>query len=63
VDPDVSFWFFLASVLCFALAAIGEGWKYGARTRRGLQPTLALIPLGLALAVFPIMWTAGVDAF
>jgi len=63
VDPKVSFFFYLASVICFVLAAAGEGWRYGSRGRRGLAPRVVLVPLGLALFVFPVMWTAGVAAF
>jgi len=63
MDADISFWFYLAALVCFVLAAVGEGWRFGARTRAGLKPSLALMPLGLALAVFPTMWTVGVAAF
>lgn len=63
MDPEVSFFFYLGAVICFALAALGEGWRYGGRTRRGLAPALALLPLGLALALFPTMWDTGVAAF
>jgi hypothetical protein len=63
MDPEISFFFYLGAVICFALAALGEGWRFGARTRAGLQPTLTLLPLGLALAFFPIMWDTGVAAF
>ena len=63
MDPDVSFWFYLGAVICFVIAALGEGWRYGGRTRRGLAPQLVLLPLGLALFAFPTMWTAGTEAF
>lgn len=63
MDPEVAFFFYLGAVACFVLAAIGEGWRFGARTRAGLKPTIALLPLGLALAFFPTMWDAGVAAF
>lgn len=63
MDPEVSFWFYLAAVVCFVLAAAGEAWRFGARTRKGLKPSLALLPLGLALAFFPVMWDTGVAAF
>ena len=46
MEPEVSFFFYLGALICFALAAIGENWRYGARTRRGQQPTLTLLPLG-----------------
>ena len=63
MDPDISFFFYLAAVACFVLAAVGDGWKYGARTRRGMAPTLTLLPLGLALALIPTLWNVGEAAF
>jgi hypothetical protein len=63
MDPEVSFFFYLGAIVCFVLAALGEGWRYGARTRAGLKPSLTLLPLGLALAFFPLMWDTGVAAF
>lgn len=56
MDPKSQFFFYLAALICFILAAIGDAWKYGARTRRGLTAAIALMPLGLALAVFPTLW-------
>ena len=58
MDPKSQFFFYLAAVICFILAAIGDAWKFGARTRRGVAAAVALMPLGLALAFFPTMWTA-----
>ena len=63
MDPKVQFFFYLASVICFVLAAAGESWRYGSRGRRGLPPRVVLVPLGLALATFPVMWNAGVAAW
>jgi hypothetical protein len=63
VDDEVRFFFYLAALICFVLAALGEGWRYGGRGRRGLAPRLVLLPLGLALLAFPLMWDAGVAAF
>jgi len=63
MDVKVRFFFYLGSVICFALAAAGSGWRYGARGRAGLAPLVALEPLGLLLFVFPSMWDAGVLAF
>jgi hypothetical protein len=63
VDVEVKFFFYLAAVLCFLIAAAGEGWRYGSRGRRGLPARVVLVPLGLALAFFPTMWDAGVEAF
>ena len=63
MDPEVTLFFYLGAVLCFALAAAGEAWRYGSRGRKGLAPRLALVPLGLALWLFPTMWTTGQAAF
>ena len=63
MDVEVRFFFYLAAVICFVVAAAGEGWRYGGRGRRGLAPRLVLVPLGLALAFFPTMWDAGVEAW
>jgi hypothetical protein len=63
MDNEVKFFFYLGAVICFVLAALGEGWRYGGRGRRGLAPQLLLLPLGLALFVFPTMWDTGVAAF
>lgn len=63
MDPEVSFFFYLGAVVCFVVAALGEGWRYGSRGRKGLAPRLVLVPLGLALFVFPTMWSTGVAAF
>lgn len=63
MDNEVKFFFYLAAVVCFVLAALGEGWRYGKRGRRGLAPRLVLVPLGLALWLFPTVWDTGVAAF
>jgi hypothetical protein len=63
LNEKAQFFFYLAAVICFVLAALGEGWKHGRRTRGGLAPQLALIPLGLALWLFPLMWNTGWHAF
>ena len=57
MDPKSQFFFYLAALICFLLATIGDAWKYGARTRRGVTAAVALLPLGLALAIFPTLWT------
>lgn len=63
MSPKTSFFFYLASVICFAIAAAGSEWRFGRLGRRGVAPRLVLVPLGLALFVFPIMWTTGKAAF
>ncbi len=56
MSPKTAFFFYLGVFICFVIASLGEGWKFGARGRRGLAPSIALIPLGLALFVFPTMY-------
>jgi hypothetical protein len=63
LDAKAQFFFYLAAVVCFLFAAAGEGWRHGARTRRGLKPQLVLVPFGLALWLFPLMWNTGHTAF
>ncbi len=63
MDEEVQFFFYLAAVICFLVAAAGEGWRFGGRGRRGLAPRLVLLPLGLALWLFPTMWNTGQAAF
>ena len=63
MDNEVRFFFYLGAVICLVLAALGEGWRYGSRGRKGLPARLALVPFGLALSLFPALWDAGVAAF
>ncbi len=63
MSAEVSFWFYVAAAVCFVLAALGEGWKYGMRSRSGLAPRLVLLPLGLFLWLFPLLWTTGKAAY
>jgi hypothetical protein len=63
LDEKAQFFFYLAAVVCFVVAALGEGWRFGRRTRAGLKPALLLQPLGLALWLFPLMWNTGHEAF
>ncbi|HEX2023826.1 MAG TPA: hypothetical protein VHF00_03925 [Acidimicrobiales bacterium] len=63
MSDKTSFFFYLGAVICFVIAAAGEGWRFGRLGRRGIAPRLVLVPLGLALFVFPIMWDTGVAAF
>lgn len=58
LDAKIVFFFYLAAVVCFALAAAGNvGGGRGALSR------VSLVPLGLALYVFPQMWNIGAEAF
>ncbi len=53
MDIKVKFFFFLGAVVCFAIAAFAERFR----------SRVALVPLGLALFVFPTVWDTGVAAF
>ena len=57
MSPKISFFYYLGALICWVIAASGEGWKFGSRGRRGLAPAIALIPLGLALFVIPTLWS------
>lgn len=61
IGPTGQFFFLLAAVVCFGLAAIGEPRVMGGRP--GAASRIALVPLGLALYVFPAMWNTGKLAF
>ena len=63
LSNKATFFFYLAAVICFVVAAAGEGWRFGRLGRRGLAPRVVLIPLGLALWLFPLMWNTGKLAF
>ncbi len=63
MSAKTTFWFYLAAVVCFVVAAAGEGWRYGRLGRRGIAPRVVLVPLGLALWLFPLLWTTGKAAF
>ena len=63
MDPKAQFFFFVAGAVCFVLAAVGEAWKYGARSRVGAKPLIALMPLGLFLWIFPTVWTTAKAAW
>ena len=56
MSPKTAFFFYLAAFICFLISASGEGWKFGMRGRRGLAPSIALLPLGLALFVIPTLY-------
>lgn len=57
------FFCYLAASICFFLAAVGEAWKYGARSRAGAKPLVALMPLGLLVALLPTLWRVAEAAF
>jgi hypothetical protein len=64
MDKKVEFFIYVAAAICFLVAAAGEGWRLGRRTRTGLAPQLVLLPLGLFLWLFPLLWnTADAAAF
>ena len=58
MDPKIKFLFYAGAVICFVLAAAGDLPR-----RRGAVARIGLLPLGLALFVFPTMWDTGEAAF
>ena len=56
MSKKTEFFFYLAALVCFVVAAAGEGWRFGRLGRRGLSPRVVLVPLGLALWLFPLLW-------
>jgi len=58
LDPKIKFIFYAAAVACFVLAAVQSAGRGG-----GALTRVSLVPLGLALFVFPTMWDTGVAAF
>ena len=63
MDQEVEFFFYLGALICFVVAAAGEGWRYGRLGRRGMAPRVVLVPIGLALWLFPLLWNTGQAAF
>lgn len=63
MDLKAQFFCYVAAALCFALASIGEAWRYGARTRAGGKGLIALLPLGLLVALLPTIWNVAEAAF
>ncbi len=63
METKSQFFVYLAAAICFGLAAIGEAWKYGARSRIGAKPLIALMPLGLLVALLPTLWEVAEAAF
>lgn len=62
MDPKIAFFFYLAAVVCFALAAFspaGPGLGRGG----GVGGRIGLVPLGLGLWLFPTLWATGAAAF
>ncbi len=62
MDNKVVFLFYAAAVACFLLAALQDGGRLGGASRSPLS-RVALVPIGLALYVFPQMWNAGAAGF
>lgn len=58
LDNKIVFLFYAAAVVCFVLAAAGDVGR-----GRGVLTRVSLVPLGLALYVFPQMWNAGAQGF
>ena len=52
MDIKIKFLFYLVAVVCLVIAAVGS--RFSAR--------VGLLPLGLALFIFPTLWDTGVAA-
>jgi hypothetical protein len=63
MEPEFAFFLYLGAIVCLVLAAMGDGWQYGRRSRRQLAPAVMLLPLGIALALVPTLWNAAEAAF
>ena len=63
LDHKIVFLFYAAAVACFLLAAAGDMGRGGGGMRRGAMARIALVPLGLALYVFPQMWNEAAAGF
>ena len=59
MDKKVEFLFYLAAIVCFVLAALQDSGRMGGRS----LARVALVPIGLALVFFPLMWNTGAAAF
>ncbi len=62
LDGKIVFLFYLAAVVCFVLAAVAESGRARGLAGRGIG-AVSLVPLGLALYVFPQMWNLGAASF
>lgn len=63
MDPRLTFIFYLAAVVCFGVAALAPAASGPGRPGRGVGGRVSLVPLGLALWLFPTMWETGTGAF
>jgi len=62
LDNKLVFLFYGAAVACFLLAAL-QGSGRGGASSRGALARVGLVPIGLALYVFPQMWNAAAAGF
>lgn len=63
MDPTLTFLFYLAAIVCFGIAAFAPAGPGLGRTGRGVGARVGLVPLGLALWLFPTMWATASAAF
>jgi hypothetical protein len=61
MDHKLRFFFYLAALICFLLAAFGT--DLGRMGRPGMASRLSLLPLGLALFIIPTLWDTAEAAF
>jgi hypothetical protein len=57
MNTKTQFFFYLAALVCFALASIGGG------SRSRIASRLSFLPLGLGLWILPLVWNTGHAAF
>jgi hypothetical protein len=62
LDDKIVFLFYGLAVVCFVLAAAESSGRSGVGSR-GPLARVGLVPVGLALYVFPQMWNAGAAGF
>lgn len=63
MDPKIAFFFYLAAVICFGIAAFAPVGGGLGGTGRGVGARVGLVPLGLGLWLFPTLWATGAAAF
>jgi hypothetical protein len=63
MNPQLAFLFYLAAIVCFVLAAFAPAGPGLGRRRAGVGARIGLVPLGLGLWLFPLLWNTGATAF
>jgi hypothetical protein len=65
MDPTLAFLFYLGALVCLVWSALGDDYRprSRSRSRRRSITVVRLLPLGLALALIPTLWTTAQAAF